>query len=477
MSQSLKQKTVKGVIWSSLERFSVQGVQFVLQILMARILLPEDYGVVAMLAIFIAISQTFIDSGFSNALIRKVDRSEKDYATVFYFNIVVGVVFYFILFFSSPLIADFYNTPILNPLTKVLGLSLFFNSMCVVQQARLTIQLNFKTQAVVSLISVLLSGAVGLGMAYAGYGVWALVMQTVLQTALRMIFFWILAKWRPIEKFSKESFKELFGFGSKLLASGLLDTIYRNIYTIIIGKVFSSAALGYYSRAEQFAQFPSSNLTGILQRVTFPVLSSIQNEDERLRVNYRKFLRLAAFIVFPLMVGLAAVADPFIRLILTDKWEGIIILLQIICFAYMWYPIHAINLNLLQVKGRSDLFLKLEIVKKINITIMLFITVPIGITAICVGKIVTSLIALVLNTYYTGKLINVGFLEQMKDLLPMLLNCVVMFLLVYFTMPFLPSHWIKLLVGVLLGGAYYLIAAFLFKSAELRELLLIVKRK
>lgn len=444
---------------------------------MARILSPEDYGAIAMLAIFVAISQSFIDSGFSNALIRKVDRTEKDYATVFYFNIVVGIVFYLILFFTSPLIASFYNTPILEPLTKVIALNLFFNSMCVVQQARLTIRLDFKTQAVVSLISVVLSGAVGLWMAHAGYGVWSLAIQTVLQTAFRMVFFWLLAKWRPIEKFSKESFKEMFSYGSKLLASGLLDTIYRNVYTIIIGKVFSSSTLGYYSRADQFAQFPSSNLTGILQRVTFPILSTIQNEEERLRINYRKFLRLSAFIVFPLMIGLAAVAEPFIYLVLTPKWAGIVPVLQVICLAYMWYPIHAINLNLLQVKGRSDLFLKLEIIKKGNITLMLLLTVPLGILAICIGKIINSILSLVINTYYTGKLIRVGFFMQMRDILPILLNCVAMYLVITVVIHFIPNHLLKLAIGILSGVFYYITMASLFKSAELKELLLIIKRK
>lgn len=475
MSQSLKNKTVHGVIWSSIERFSVQGIQFLLQILMARILSPQDYGTIAMLAIFVAISQSFIDSGFSNALIRKVDRTEKDYATVFYFNIVVGILFYFILFFASPFIADFYNTPILKPLTKVIALNLFFNSMCVVQQARLTIQLNFKTQAVVSLISVMISGVVGLWMAYSGFGVWALAVQSVLQAILRMILFWILAKWHPIEKFSKESFQEMFNYGSKLLASGLLDTIYKNVYTIIIGKVFSSALLGYYSRAEQFAQFPSSNLTGILQRVTFPVLSTIQNEENRLRNNYRKFLKLSAFIIFPLMVGLTAVSDPFIRLILTDKWAGIIPLLQVISIAYMWYPIHAINLNLLQVKGRSDLFLRLEILKKVNTTIMLLLTVPLGVMAICVGMIINSLVALIINTYYTGKLIDVGFFKQMLDLLPILLNCATMYVVINLTTCYLSNDILKLIIGILSGVVWYISVAYIFRSSNLNELLSIFK--
>ena len=220
--------------------------------------------------------------------------------------------------------------------------------------------------------------------------------------------------------------------------------------------MFIPATLGFYSRAEQFAQFPSSNITGILQRVTFPVLSSIQNEEERLRTNYIKFLRLSAFIVFPLMMGLAALAGPFIRIILTEKWSGIVALLQIICFAYMWYPIHAINLNLLQVKGRSDLFLKLEIIKKIVVTVMLFITVPLGITAICIGKIANSFISLTINTYYTGKIIDVGFYKQMKDLLPILINSMMMFCIIYMGQNIIDNDWIKLIVGFITGAIYYI---------------------
>ena len=269
---SLKQKTLSGVLWSCVERFSVQGIQFVIMVIMARILLPSDYGMIGMLAIFIAIAQTLIDSGFSNALIQKKDRSEIDYSTVFYFNIAVGIVLYFILFFSSPLIARFYNTPELTGLTRVLALNLFINSLAVVQRAILSIKIDFKTQAKASFSAAIISGIVGIVMAYTGFGVWSLAVQTVLNAFVNTVLLWIFSKWIPLKVFSFESFKKLFTFGSKLLASGLLDTIYRNIYTIVIGKKFASTDLGYFTRADQFAQFPSSNLTGIIQRVTFPCI-------------------------------------------------------------------------------------------------------------------------------------------------------------------------------------------------------------
>ena len=474
---SLKDKTVKGVIWSSIDRFSAQGIQFVFSILIARLLLPEDYGVIAMLGIFMAVSQTFIDSGFGTALIRKIDRTDTDFSTVFYFNIAVASVFYAILFFSAPAIANFYETPLLESVTKVVALNLIINSLSGIHNAKLSIAIDFKSRAKISIITTLLTGAVGLWMAYAGYGVWALVVQNLFSSVLRTVMLWIIVKWRPQLIFSWKSFKELFSFGSKLLASGLLDTLYNNIYTLVIGKVFSPSTLGVYSKASALAEFPSSNITGVLQGVTFPVLSTIQNEEERLADAYKRFLRLSAFIVFPLMVGLSAVADPFIRLALTDKWEGAIILLQIICFALMWYPIHAINLNILQVKGRSDYFLKLEIIKKVQGVLVLVVTVPMGIVAMCCGKIISSLISLIWNTHYTKKLIGYGYFAQMRDLLPVLIHSLVMGGIVLLVVHFMPTLWLKLIVGVLAGVVYYIAGAYIMKFPEMNELLTILKLK
>ena len=477
MAESLKRKTVKGVVWSTLERFSVAGVNFIFGLILARLLMPTDYGAIAMLSIFMAIAQTFIDSGFSNALIRKPDRTETDNATAFYFNIGVGLAAYFSLYLAAPYIAQFYKTSILIPLTRIMGLNLLLNSLCVVQQALLTARIDFKTQAKISLNAAVVSGLVGIGFAYAGYGVWALAIQSVLASVIRTVLLWILAKWRPKAKFSKQSFRNLFGYGSKLLASGLLDTIYNNLYTIVIGKRFSVATLGVYSRADQWANFLAINVTGILQRVTFPILSSIQNEDERLRVNYRKFLRVSGFVIFPLMMGLAAIADPLTRFILTDKWADSIPLLRILCFALMFYPIHAINLNLLQVKGRSDLFLRLEIYKKILGVATLCVTIPMGITAMCVGRVFTSWVALAMNTHYTGKLIHLGFFQQLKDYIPTLLNSFFMGAIVYGMTLIVSGSGLQLLTGVIIGASYYVLSNYLLKTMEWEELILIIKRK
>ena len=474
---SLKEKTVKGLMWSSIDRFSTQGIQFMFSILIARLLLPSDYGAVAMLNIFLSISQSFIDCGFGTALIRKLDRTDTDFSTVFYFNIVVGLFFYIVLWLASPYIAAFYEIPLLEDITKVLALTFVFSSFSGVHSAKLSITIDFKTIAKISIIVTILTGSVGLWMAYNGYGVWALVIQAVSWSLLRTVLLWLFVRWIPKWIFSWKSFRGMFSFGSKLLISGLIDTTYKNIYTLVVGKVFSSTTLGLYSRASGLAQYPSSNITSVLQGVTFPVLSSIQNETERLADAYKRFLRISAFIVFPLMVGLAAVADPLIRLVLTDKWEGCIYLLQIVCFSMMWYPIHAINLNLLQVKGRSDFFLKLEIIKKIQGVTILCVTIPMGIVVMCYGQIVGSLLSLVYNTYYTKKLIGYGYIAQMKDLLHILIHSLAMGVGVWCIVQIFDSLWLQLVVGILCGAVYYIVGAYFLHFEELKEMISLVRKK
>lgn len=456
----------------------MQGIAFVVMIIMARILTPEDYGLVGMVTIFIAVSQSLVDSGFSQALIRKQDRSETDNSTVFFFNIAVGLVLYLILFLCAPLIARFYDQPLLTPLTRLISLSVLINSFVVVQRALLTVKIDFKTQAKASLAAAIIAGAVGITMAYTGFGVWAIVWYQLVNLAVNVGLLWVFSKWRPRLLYSWASFRELFSFGSKLALSGIIDTLYNNIYLIVIGKVFKASDLGYYTRASQFAQFPSSNLSAIMQRVTFPVLCTIQDDDDRLRSVYRRFLRLSAFVVFPLMCGLAGVSYPFIRLILGEKWLFSAGLLQIICLCMMWYPVHAINLNLLQVKGRSDLFLRLEIIKKCLGIAILCATVPLGLVAMCWGSVVSSILCLVINTRYTGRLIQVGFLMQMRDLLPTLLYSISMGALVLLTVNVIPgSDWLRLASGILTGIIFFLIATTLTRSRDLQELRQLMKRQ
>ena len=430
-----------------------------------------------MVTIFFAVAQSFVDSGFSNALVRKTDRVEEDLSTCFYFNIGVGIIAYIVLFLIAPLVANFYNQPILSPIIRITGLGVILNSLCVVQQALFTIKIDFKSQAKITLSATVISGIVGIILAYQGYGIWALVWQGVVSSIVRMGLLWLMSKWRPRTGFSKSSFNYLFGYGSKLLASGLLDTIYNNIYPIVIGKFYTPAQLGNYSRALGWAQLPSANITSILQRVTFPVLSTIQDDTLRLQNSYRRLLKLSAFIVFPLMTGLAAIASPLVRVVLTAKWDGCVLYLQILCFALMLYPIHAINLNLLQVKGRSDLFLRLEIIKKIIGVVILIITIPLGITAMCLGMVFSSIICLIVNTYYTSRFIDVGLLTLLKDLRIILINSLVMGGGIYILTSFIDIEGLKLVMGIVIGFLLYFIESFYFSKAELQEVISLIKKK
>lgn len=476
MADSLKKTALKGTVWSTIERFSVQGVTFVVMIIMARLLDPTDYGLVGMLTIFIAISQALVDSGFSQALIRKQKRTQTDNSTVFYFNIAVGLILYLILFFAAPAIARFYSQPLLVPLTRVIGLSVLINSFVVVQRALFTVQIDFKTQAKASMSAALVSGAVGIYMAYTGFGVWSIAAQQIVNLLVNVSLLWVMSSWRPSWAYSWKSFREFFSFGSRLAASSILDCIYNNLYLIVIGKVFNASDLGYYTRANQFASFPSSNLTGILQRVTFPVLCKIQNDDQHLRDIYIKFLRIAAFVIFPLMISLAAIAKPLVLVLLNQKWEFAAVLLQILCLSMMWFPIHAINLNLLQVKGRSDLFLRLEVIKKGVGVAILCATIPFGLIVMCWGLVLYSLLALIINTHFTGKLINVGFFRQMGDIFPILLYSLVMGAAEWGVSLLIPGNLLKVVVGMTVGVLTYLLLAKLTKSKDLQELLTLLKR-
>lgn len=477
MAESLKNKTVKGTIWSFAERFSAQGIHFLVMIIIARRLSPKEFGLIGMLAIFMAVAQSLIDSGFSQALIRKLDRSEKDKNTVFYFNVVISIILYLLFYLISPWVASFYNEPQLDEVMKVLCLVVIINSFAVVQRANYTIAIDFKTQTKATIIAAILSGVVGVYMAYNGYGVWALVYQQLVSAFANVFVLWIYSDWYPKLQYSWDSFKSMFGFGAKLMISGLLDTIYRNVYQIVIGKVFSAASLGYYTNAHKFSDFPSSNLTTVLQRVTYPILCTIQNEDERLAQTYRKFLRLSAFLVFPLMCGLAAVAYPLIDIVLGDQWHYAAALLIPICFQMMWYPIHSINLNLLQVKGRSDLFLRLEIIKKIIGVIILLCSLPFGLLVMCYTGILSSLISLGINTYYTGKLIKVGFLIQMRDVVPTLLLSLSIFIIVFGGTSLLQiNEYYKLIIGGLFGILFFVIIAFSSKMKEIEYIKEIIRR-
>lgn len=477
MSESLKKKTIKGTLWTGMERFWVQGVQFLVMLVVARILSPKDYGLIGMLAIFIHVSQSLVESGFSQALIRKKDRTELDNNTIFYFNIVMSLFIYALLYLIAPYVASFYNEPLLCPVMRVFSLVVIINSFNIVQRALFSIHLDFKKTAHAAMSSALISGVAAIYMAKKGFGVWTLVYQQIIFGIVSTTVLWYYSTWRPKWVYSWKSFKEMFAFGFNLLISGLIDTVYKNLYTIVIGKVFNATSLGYYSRADHYAQLPASNFNAVFLRVTYPVLCKMQDDENRLRENYRKLLRVSAFVIFPIMCGLAGAAYPSVVMLIGKKWAYASVLLVPICLAKMWYPIHAINLNLLKVKGRSDLFLNLEIIKKILGVIIIFASIPFGLLFMCYSQIVSSLIALSINTYYTGKMIHLGFWKQMKDISHILLTSLAMFAIIKVMNMGIDNLYLQFALDVIVGIVFYCGVAFLFRFKEIDDIQSLRKEK
>lgn len=466
MTESLKNKTVKGVGWSFIDNLSSSGITFLVGLVLARLLTPSEYGIMAILTIFIAVSNSIVDSGFSNALIRKTDARRVDYNTVFLFNLLVSGLLYVVLFLAAPAISRFFKEPLLVEVMRVIGWVLVINALAIIPRTLFVKEVNFKTQTKVSLIASISSGVIGIGMAWTGLGVWSLVGQQLSRQLLNTLFLWIYCTWRPAWEFSMQSFKELFGFGSKILLSGLLNTIFNEIYSLVIGRCYTSAQLGQYTRANQFNQIFSSNLTTVIQRVSYPVLSSIQDESERLREAYRKVIKSTMLISFACMLGLAAVARPLILILIGEKWLPAVGFLQIICFSGMFYPLHAINLNILQVKGRSDLFLRLEIIKKIIAVGPLVLGVLYSIEYMLWGSVCTSLIAYFLNSYYSADLINYPTKEQIKDILPTFLVSFVTAAAMWSLTLLSLSNWLLLPLQCLLGIA---LAVLIYECLHLPE--------
>lgn len=475
MADNLQQKTFSGITWTFLKLFSLEGFAFIQGIILARLLVPEDYGLIAMTQVFFAISACFIDSGFGTALIRKKNQTELDYSTVYVTNVCLTIFFAILLSLCAPWIADFYEEPILKEIVRANAILIVLNSFNAVQGTRMTINLQFKQKSIISVIVNITIGITTIIMAFMGYGVWALIYPNFLGPVMYLILYHKYQHWFPKLQFSWKVWKEFFGFGSNLLLSSLLDTAFKNIYPIVIGKTFSATTLGYFTKASSYAKLPASTFQGVMGQVTYPILCSIQDNDNRLRDAYRRLIRASAFIVFPMLIGLAALAKPFIIVLITEKWAPAIPYLQILCFALMWYPVHVLNLNLLKVKGRSDLFLRLEIIKKVLAVCIIFISVPLGIIAMCYGRVVTSVLCLFINTYYTGKLIKVGFMKQMQDLTPTLLYALSMGALVWFTIQWIPNLVLQIIIGIVVGVIYYIGIAKLTKSADLEYVIILLK--
>lgn len=478
---SLKNKTIKGVGWSAADALLGQGVTFIVGLVLARLLSPDEYGLIGICLIFTTVLNGIVDSGFSNALIRKKEVTDEDYNTMFTTNMAISIILYVLLFVSAPFVSDFFHRVELTALVRVTGLVLFCNALSITQVTILAKRIDFKTKTKASLVSAVVSGVIGIAMAFMGFGVWSLVTQQLSRQLLYTLSLWVLNKWCPKFTFYKDSFKYMWGFGWKLLASGILNNVWNQLYQVVIGKCYTPSTLGHYTRANDYANLFSANLTSIVQRVSYPVLSEMQDNKERMVLGYRKLIKVTMFVTTVCMISLGAVAEPMIYTLIGTKWYEAATYLPLICVSMSLYPLHAINLNILQVLGRSDIFLYLEVPKKIVGLIPIGIGIFCGIYYMLLASIFTGFISLYLNTWYTGKALGYTFLKQLRDIFPSYLTAFVIAFAVYFLKYLLLPYYIILVIQIFIGVVVGLIVSELFKFEEYLELksivLKLIKRK
>ncbi len=466
MADSVRSKLLHGVAWNFTEKILVKAVSFVISIILARLLAPSDYGLTGMLAVFLSVSSVFIEGGLAKALIQRQDCQDIDYSTAFVTNVSMSLVIYAVLFFAAPLIADFYDEPLLVSLTRAMALTIVLGSFNIVQRAKLMANVDFKSLAQINVLSIIVTGAIGITMAYLGYGVWALVGQAIGSTLFLIFIFPFYSKWKPSLRFSKESFSRLFGFGSKLMITGVYSVIFNNIATICIGKAYKSQQLGYYTRASQFPDLISFTVNDVLGTVTFPVLSELQNDKDRLVAVYRKSLLATALVIFPVMVLCALLAYPLVLILLTEKWVPCVVLMQWLCLARIFTPLSALNMNILNAVGRSDLFMKLDFSKAPLTIIILAITIPISVEAIVIGSFVDSFLCFFINAYLPGRMFGYGAWQQLKDWKYIILSILFMSVAVYLFMLVVQNVWLQLLVGGTIGIVVYSACCYFFKVID-----------
>ncbi|NWO07483.1 MAG: lipopolysaccharide biosynthesis protein [Alteromonadaceae bacterium] len=464
---SLTARTTSGVLWNFSQQIATRGVGIIVTLLLARFLVPEDFGLVAMMAVFLALGTSLMDSGFREALIRLETITQEDYATAFYANLVLGLISYGILFAAAPLIADFYDEPRLVDLIRVASLSVVIMSFQVVQVASLSRKLNFKAQLKASLPASLVSGVIAVGLAYLGWGVWALVSQTLLNAFLQTALLWKVEGWRPTRHFSLPSVKGMYNFGYKLFLSGVLDTVFQNLYVIVIAKVFSAPVAGLYFFAHKIKDLIVQQLVRSIQAVTYPALASVQNDDARLKQGYKKIVILMTVTLFPGILFTAALAGPIFQIVLPEKWVPAVPYFQLLCLAALMIPLNSVNLNILKVKGRSDLFLYLELVKKAMHGMVLLITYRYGVTAVIVGQIIVSCLSYIPNSYFSSKLLDYGVKEQVKDFGPILFSALISAIFGYLSIGVFSMHVVMqiLIIGILMLVLYVLLLFFVDRVA------------
>lgn len=464
-------------MWRMFEMIICQVVAFGIGIVLARLLSPEDYGAVGMLAIFFAVANCFKDCGFGTALVQNKNRTEEDYSTAFIFNVASSLVIYLIFFFIAPLIAAFYDMPILTDITRVSALSFILSGLTGIQYAKLNIDMNFKFRSQMSILGQVLSGVTGLTLAYMGFGVWALVLQGLIAGVITGIVLWMSSSWKPKLLFSTVAFKRLWKFGANMLGSGIINTVYNNLYTLFIGKCFNPASVGMYNRANGYASLPSSVIMDMSLGVNFPILAQLQDDRDRLLSAYERLLKVPIYVLYPMLIGLIVLAEPLIQVMIGDKWLPCVPYLQILCVGYMFYPLNGLNVNLLMVKGRPDLVLKLDYIKKPIGILMLIAAIPFGIVWMMVGKALYSLIVYSMNCYYTDKILDYGFFKQIKVLVPIIINSLVMGATVFFALFFFESNVVKLAVGIPAGLLSYATVGWIRRDEALFEIINIIYSK
>lgn len=462
-----KNEVISGLFWKFAERIGAQGVNLIVSIILARILAPEDYGLIALITIFITISNVFIESGMGTALIQKKDADYTDFSTVFYFNMTISILLYIILFLGAPLIAKFYNNQQLTSVVRVLGITLIVSGLKGVQNAYVSKKMIFKKFFIATLIGTVVSAIIGIVMAYKGFGVWALVTQQLTNTIIDTIMLWISVKWRPTLQFSFNRLKQLYKFGWKILCSSLIDTVYNELYGLTIGKVFEPTALAYYNKGNQFPKLITINIDGSISSVMLPTLAKEQENKEKMKRMMRKSIQTSSFILFPILIGLAVVAKPLVKILLTDKWLPCVPIMQMLCFSYLLWPIHTVNLQAINALGRSDIFLKLEIIKKIMGVLALCISIPCGIYVMVFSKIIVSLLSTIVNAFPNKKLLDYSIVEQTKDILPSFLISCIMGIIVYGITLLKFNVWITLGVQIIIGVILYILLAHVFKLESL----------
>lgn len=461
---SIKRKTMTNLVWRYAERCGAQGITFIVSIVLARLLSPTEYGTIALVTVFLSIFQVFVDGGLGSALIQKKDADDLDFSTIFFFNIFMCTIIYLLMFFASPFLASFYKDPSLVPIFRVLGLTILISGVKNVQQAYVSKKLIFKKFFFATLFGTLTAGVIGIVMALKGFGVWALVAQNLVNACIDTLILWVTVKWRPKFMFSFERLKGLFSYGWKLLASNLLNTIYNDVRQLIIGKMYSGADLAYYNRGKTFPKYIVDNINSSIDSVLLPVMSEVQDDEQRVKNMTRKAIMTSSFIMWPFMVGLSATGKNLFTLLLTEKWLPSLPFLYIFCFVSGMQPIHTANLNAIKAKGRSDIFLKLEIIKKTVGILIILATMKFGVLAIGIGSVVYTIFASVVNAFPNKDLLKYSYFEQIRDVLPSFLLAMFMGAIVYLIpIPKSVPLIIAVIIQVIVGGVIYTVGSLALK--------------